>query len=65
VSKPITGDKGVYVVKLISVNKAPEMPSYRGFANQKTAQSRQAVVSRVFEALKGNAEIEDNRAKFY
>ncbi len=65
VSKPITGDKGVYVVKLISVNKAPEMPSYRGFANQKTAQSRQAVVSKVFEALKGNAEIEDNRAKFY
>jgi peptidylprolyl isomerase/peptidyl-prolyl cis-trans isomerase D len=65
VSKPITGDKGVYVVKLISVNKAPELESYRGFANQKTAQSRQAVVSRVFEALKENAEIEDNRARFY
>ncbi len=65
VSKPITGDKGVYVVKLISVNKAPEMASYRGFANQKTAQSRQAVVSSVFEALKGSAEIEDNRARFY
>jgi len=65
VSKPITGDKGVYVVKLISVNKAPKMESYRGFANQKTAQSRQAVVSSVFEALKGDAEIEDNRAKFY
>ncbi len=65
VSNPIKGDKGVYVVKLISVNKAPALESYRGFVNQKTAQSRQAVVSSVFEALKGNAEIEDNRAKFY
>ena len=65
VSKPFKGDKGVYVVKLISANKAPEMPSYRGFANQKTAESRQAVVSKVFEALKENAEIEDNRARFY
>jgi peptidylprolyl isomerase/peptidyl-prolyl cis-trans isomerase D len=65
VSKPIAGDKGVYVVKLISINKAPKLESYRGFVNQETAQRRQAVVSRVFEALKENAEIEDNRAKFY
>lgn len=65
VSKPITGDKGVYVVELISINKAPDMESYRGFANQETGQRRQTVVSRVFEALKENAKIEDNRAKFY
>ena len=65
ISQPIKGDKGVYVVKVVSVNKAPDMESYRAFANQKTAQSRQSVVSSVFEALKENAEIKDNRAKFY
>ena len=65
VSKPIAGDKGVYVVELISINKAPELESYRGFANQETSQRRQEVVSKVFDALKQNVKIEDNRAKFY
>lgn len=65
VSKPIAGEKGVYVVELVAINKAPSMESYRSFANQETAVRRQEVTSRVFEALKGSAEIEDNRAKFY
>ena len=65
VSKAITGDKGIYVVELAAINKAPAMESYKAFAARETAQRRQAVVSRVFQALKENAEIEDNRARFY
>ncbi len=65
VSKPIAGEKGVYIVELVAINKAPDMQSYRAFAGQETAQRRQAVTSRVFEALRENAEIEDNRARFY
>ena len=65
VSKPIAGEKGVYVVELVALNKAPGMESYRNFANQQTQQRRQGVENRVFEALKENAKIEDNRAKFY
>ncbi len=65
VSKPITGNRGVFVVEVTAVNKAPKMESYRNFANQQTQQRRQGVENRVFEALKSNAKIEDNRAKFY
>jgi len=65
VSKPITGDKGVYVIEMLAINKAPKMESYKSFAMKEASQRRQAVVSRVFEALKENAEIEDNRARFY
>jgi len=65
VSKPITGDKGVYVVEMVAFNKAPEMESYKSYAMREASQRRQAVVSRVFQALKDNAEIEDNRARFY
>lgn len=65
VSKPIAGEKGVYIVELVAINKAPAMESYRSFANQETAVRRQEVTTRVFEALKETAEIEDNRAKFY
>ncbi|CAM4274053.1 peptidylprolyl isomerase [Gillisia hiemivivida] len=65
VSKPISGDKGVYVVEMTAMNAAPEMDSYKSFAMREASQRRQAVVSRVFQALKENAEIEDNRARFY
>ena len=65
ISKPIAGEEGVYVVEQVAFNKAPVMESYKSFAARETAQRRQAVVSRVFQALKENAEIEDNRARFY
>ena len=41
------------------------MDSYKSYAMIEAGQRRQAVVSRVFQALKENAEIEDNRARFY
>lgn len=65
VSKPISGDKGVYVVEMVAMNAAPKMDSYKSFAMREASQRRQAVVSRVFQALKENADIEDNRARFY
>ncbi|HSP11461.1 MAG TPA: peptidylprolyl isomerase [Salegentibacter sp.] len=65
VSKPITGDKGVYVVELLNRNEAPAMDSYKNLADQETAQRRAEAAQRAFEALKKKADIEDNRAKFY
>ncbi len=65
VSKPVAGEKGVYVVELISINQAPKMESYKTYANQETANRRQQVQERVYTALKNNAEIKDNRARFY
>ena len=65
VSSPIAGNRGVYVVELTAKNPAPAMETYRSFATQQTQARRQGVENRVFEALKENADIEDNRAKFY
>lgn len=65
VSNPIAGNRGVYVVEVTSVNKAPAMETYRNFAGMETNKRREQVQERVFQALKENADIEDNRAKFY
>lgn len=69
-SQPIAGEKGVYVVKLLSRKEAPEMPSYATFSNKLTQERVSRAVNpqgtgRVIEALKESAEIEDNRARFY
>ncbi len=64
-SEPIAGEKGVYVAELVSKFQAPEMDSYKGFAQQESAARRARATSRVFEALKKKADIEDNRSRFY
>ena len=64
-SEPIAGEKGVYVAELLSKFEAPAMDSYKGFAQQESAARRAQAGSRVFEALKKKAEIEDFRSKFY
>ncbi|MCH4824495.1 peptidylprolyl isomerase [Gramella lutea] len=65
VSEPIAGEKGVYVAELVSKFEAPEMDSYKSYAQQESAARRVQATSRVFEALKNKAEIEDNRSRFY
>lgn len=64
-TQPIAGEKGVFVAKLLSRFEAPEMDSYKSYAQQESMSRRAQATSRVFEALKDKAEIEDNRAKFY
>lgn len=65
VSAPIAGNKGVYSIELLALNKAPELNSYLPFTNRKAAEARAAIGNEVFTALKEKAEIEDNRARFY
>ena len=65
VSEPIAGEKGVYVAELVSKFEAPAMDSYKNYAQQESAARRAQAGSRVFEALKSKAEIEDNRSRFY
>ena len=65
VSEPIAGFNGVYVVELIQKNEAAAMESYRPHAGRETANRRISAPTEVYEALKGAAEIEDNRARFY
>lgn len=65
VSKPIAGEKGVFVVKTLQKNDAPKLESYRPYAAREAAAKRTTVSTEVFSALKETAEIEDNRARFY
>ena len=62
-SAPIEGNTGVYVVKNSSVVKAPALKDHAAYVAQLKAQAA-GDVNRVLPALKGNAEIEDNRKQF-
>lgn len=63
-SKPITGNTGVYVVKTNAITKAPAIQNYVEYVN-KVKQQVASYSGRVIQALKENADIEDNRAEFY
>jgi peptidylprolyl isomerase/peptidyl-prolyl cis-trans isomerase D len=65
VSRPVAGEKGVFVVKVLQKNDAPQMESYRPYAAREATARRTTVNTEVFEALEESAEIEDNRARFY
>lgn len=65
ISEPIVGGSGVYVVK--PTNKPAPAPA--GNIAQVRQSSQQSVRtmarSRIMQALRGNAEIEDNRSRFF
>ncbi|WP_378186436.1 peptidylprolyl isomerase [Aquimarina sp. W85] len=64
-SNPIQGNNGVYVIEVIKKTPAIKLDSYKSYANQTSKTQVNAVNSRVFNALKDAAEIEDKRATFY
>ncbi|MCX6184243.1 MAG: peptidylprolyl isomerase [Flavobacterium sp.] len=63
VSAPIEGNSGVYVVKPTLITKAPALKMHADYVNKVKSQV-QSYTGRVIPALKDNADIEDNRAKF-
>ncbi|MAW97169.1 MULTISPECIES: peptidylprolyl isomerase [unclassified Leeuwenhoekiella] len=65
VSKPIDGNKGVYVVKVTEITPARELDNYASFAIQKQNADRATANGRVYQALKDAADIEDKRANVY
>ena len=65
VSRPISGNNGVYVIEVQQKRPAEGLDSYGTYALRETARRRNNVEQKVFEALKDNAEIEDRRAQFY
>ncbi len=67
-SSPVKGEKGVFMVKLLKRNEAPELPSYVGIAKQETEERLKNIRgqnSKLLKALKETREIEDNRSRFY
>jgi peptidyl-prolyl cis-trans isomerase D len=64
VSKPIDGNSGVYVIVTKTVTKAPAIKKFDDFI-AKVKQQAVANSGRFMQALKNDADIEDNRADFY
>lgn len=65
VGKPsglITGEKGVFMVEVTGKTPAVELDNYQSSANQVSQTKLNAVNTRLFNALKEAAQIEDNRA---
>ncbi|WP_025742433.1 peptidylprolyl isomerase [Aquimarina pacifica] len=65
VSKPVVGTNGVYVIEVTKKTPGSGLDTYMSYAAQATKKNAEQVNTKVFEALKEAAEIEDKRAKFY
>ena len=59
----IDGENGVYMIKVTKVTPAVELDNYQAAANRVAQQRANTVSSKLYNALKETAEIEDNRAK--
>ena len=64
VSAPITGKTGVYVVKP-SAKDAVQAGNLTAAKNQNQTQIRSQVRSRLMQALRKTADVDDNRARFF
>lgn len=64
VSKTIEGNSGVYVLVTKTVAKAPALPKYTDYVNKLKPQAV-GNAGRFMQALKNDADIQDNRADFY
>jgi len=62
-SKLIAGDSGVYMVQITKVEPAATLDNYQAPANRVEQQKASIVSSKLYDALKAAAKIEDNRAK--
>ncbi|WP_411766525.1 peptidylprolyl isomerase [Winogradskyella sp. A3E31] len=62
-SKPIDGEKGVFVVEVTAVKEAQELDNFSAIQSRLTNARRNTVQTKVYAALEKKAEIEDNRAK--
>jgi peptidyl-prolyl cis-trans isomerase D len=63
-SKPIQGNSGVFILMIEKVNKGMAQDT-KTLKKQSLANLQSRADGDVFEALKENAKIKDNRAKFY
>ncbi len=65
ISNAIVGNNGVYVIEVTKKTPASGLDNYMSYTAQASKTQTGLVNSKVFEALKQAAEIEDKRAKFY
>jgi len=61
----IEGETGIFQISVTKRTAAPELENYSTYANTLRSTSAGKVNTAVYNALKENSEIEDNRATFY
>ena len=65
ISPVLEGKTGLFIVKVIAKNTAPDIANYGGYVVQLQNAARPKINNAVNTALKEAAKIEDNRANFY
>ena len=53
------------MVKVTAVNNAPKLQDYSGFANTVNTSKASSLNTNAYNALKDEADVEDNRANFF
>ncbi|MEM5563920.1 peptidylprolyl isomerase [Psychroserpens sp. AS72] len=61
----INGDRGVYMVTVSNIQDATKLDNYQSIAARLSTARSSAAQTKVYNALKETADIEDNRAMFY
>ena len=64
-SKPISGNDGVFVVYVDSKTDAPAQKDYKAQQSSQVAQMAQRVDYEVYDALKQNANVTEHLVRFY
>ncbi len=62
-SKPVDGNKGVYVLEVTKITEATPLDNYAAIMNRLSDTRKSSVQTKVYTALEEAADIEDNRAK--
>lgn len=64
-SEPVIADNGVVILETVSVTEAPEIADYSSYKNRIKQMADNATSFSISEAIKENADIEDERYRFY
>jgi peptidyl-prolyl cis-trans isomerase D len=64
-SAPVQGENGVVIIEIQNITIAPELNSYASFKEQLEQSNFNLSSMSIVEAIRVNADIEDNRYRFY
>ena len=65
VSKPIVGKSGVFVIKTTGIADAPKLDNYRANARRMNTASATQATTKLVDALKAAADVQDDRGTVY
>lgn len=65
VSRPIGGNSGVFVLKVLANTPAEDLTNYAGYKASISNTTKQNIQTNVADALKSNFEVSDNRGLYY